>query len=87
MLSRPKTLLESCTLTGCSRACSVVRLAAPGISATPYTDNLRYFNVIIQGPGHSCYEGGIFKLKIDFPADYPFKPPKIHFITKIWLPA
>lgn len=31
--------------------------AAPGISATPYEDNLRYFNVIIAGPSGSPYEG------------------------------
>ena len=30
--------------------------AAPGISATPYTDNLRYFNVLIEGPNSSPYE-------------------------------
>ena len=30
--------------------------AAPGISATPYQDNLRYFNVIIAGPQSSPYE-------------------------------
>ena len=32
--------------------------AVPGISASPYTDNLRYFNVIISGPCTSAYEGG-----------------------------
>eukprot|EP01115_Flamella_aegyptia_P002077 TRINITY_DN13407_c0_g1_i2.p1 TRINITY_DN13407_c0_g1~~TRINITY_DN13407_c0_g1_i2.p1 ORF type:complete len:60 (-),score=8.75 TRINITY_DN13407_c0_g1_i2:11-190(-) len=30
---------------------------APGISATPAEDNLRYFNVIIAGPTGSPYEG------------------------------
>ncbi|EOD16637.1 hypothetical protein EMIHUDRAFT_244872, partial [Emiliania huxleyi CCMP1516] len=34
---------------------------SPGISATPYSDNLRYFSVIIQGPAGSPYEGGIFR--------------------------
>lgn len=31
--------------------------AAPGISASPSEDNLRYFNVMILGPHQSCYEG------------------------------
>jgi ubiquitin-conjugating enzyme E2 N len=29
----------------------------PGISATPHDDNLRYFNVVIAGPGQSPFEG------------------------------
>jgi len=31
--------------------------AAPGISASPSEDNLRYFNVMILGPTSSPYEG------------------------------
>ena len=29
----------------------------PGISATPHDDNARYFDVQVDGPGGSCYEG------------------------------
>lgn len=32
-------------------------VAAPGISASPSEDNLRYFNVMILGPQSSPYEG------------------------------
>lgn len=31
--------------------------AAPGISASPSEDNMRYFNVMILGPTQSPYEG------------------------------
>lgn len=30
---------------------------APGISASPSEENLRYFNVMILGPSQSPYEG------------------------------
>jgi len=59
---------------------------APGISATPYEDNLRYFNVIIAGPAQSPYEGGVFKLELFLPEDYPMAPPKVRFLTKIYHP-
>ena len=51
--------------------------AVPGISASPSEDNLRYFNVIIMGPQQSAYEGGLFKLELFLPEDYPMAPPKV----------
>ena len=33
-----------------------------------------------------AYNKGAFKIQIDFPAEYPFKPPKLTFKTKIYHP-
>mmetsp|Transcript_10711 Transcript_10711/g.18344 ORF Transcript_10711/g.18344 Transcript_10711/m.18344 type:complete len:150 (-) Transcript_10711:234-683(-) len=59
---------------------------APGISAVPHENNPRHFNVIIQGPDDSPYAGGIFKLELFLPEDYPMTPPKVRFLTRIYHP-
>mmetsp|Transcript_11407 Transcript_11407/g.24584 ORF Transcript_11407/g.24584 Transcript_11407/m.24584 type:complete len:151 (-) Transcript_11407:582-1034(-) len=59
---------------------------APGISAVPHENNPRHFNVIVQGPSESPYAGGIFKLELFLPADYPMAPPKVRFLTRIYHP-
>eukprot|EP01108_Squamamoeba_japonica_P006973 TRINITY_DN5784_c0_g1_i1.p2 TRINITY_DN5784_c0_g1~~TRINITY_DN5784_c0_g1_i1.p2 ORF type:complete len:166 (-),score=27.13 TRINITY_DN5784_c0_g1_i1:56-508(-) len=59
---------------------------APGISATPHENNLRYFDVVIAGPSSSPYEGGVFKLELFLSEDYPMAPPKVRFLTKIYHP-
>ncbi|KAK9457132.1 ubiquitin-conjugating enzyme/RWD-like protein [Dipodascopsis uninucleata] len=58
----------------------------PGISAVPHEDNLRYFDVTVDGPSQSPYEGGVFKLELFLPEEYPMVAPKLRFLTKIYHP-
>ena len=56
-------------------------------SAGPINKNNLYeWEATIIGPTNSPYAGGIFNLKINFTDKYPFKPPRVKFITKIYHP-
>jgi len=49
-------------------------------------DSLSAFYVTMKGPKDSLYEGGIWKLRVELPPNYPYKSPSIGFVTKIFHP-
>ncbi|RWS26479.1 ubiquitin-conjugating enzyme E2 R2-like protein [Leptotrombidium deliense] len=49
-------------------------------------ENLFEWEVAIFGPPHTLYEGGYFKASMKFPPDYPYSPPTLKFLTKVWHP-
>lgn len=58
----------------------------PGIEATPDPENYRYFHIIMIGPDGTPYEGGLYRLELFLPEQYPMEPPKVRFLTKIFHP-
>jgi ubiquitin-conjugating enzyme (huntingtin interacting protein 2) len=58
-----------------------------GVKAAPVSEgNLNHLKATVQGPEGTPYEGGVFLVEINIPKQYPFEPPKMKFITKVWHP-
>lgn len=48
--------------------------------------NLLCWEGTIEGPSGTPYEGGVFRINITLPSEYPFVPPKMKFVTRVWHP-
>ena len=57
-----------------------------GIKYIPQHDNLTEIHAEIAGPEDTPYEGGTFHIKLVVGADFPQKPPRGFFLTKIFHP-
>lgn len=57
-----------------------------GISGAPMEDDIMKWTCVIFGPDDSPWEGGTFKLVVEFSEEYPNKAPKVRFITKMYHP-
>ena len=60
--------------------------ASSGVTASPEGDSLFRWKAVIFGPDDTIWEGGAFRLVIEFTEEYPNKPPKVKFITKMYHP-
>ena len=54
------------------------------INAWPINNDLLNWEATIIGPSDTPYADGIFFLKITLPNDYPFKPPEVNFLSRIY---
>uniref|UniRef100_A0A7S3NI41 E2 ubiquitin-conjugating enzyme n=1 Tax=Aureoumbra lagunensis TaxID=44058 RepID=A0A7S3NI41_9STRA len=57
-----------------------------GVLVELKSDDLQELQGTIKGPEGTPYEGGTYKISIQIPKGYPFEPPKMKFLTKIWHP-
>jgi ubiquitin-protein ligase len=60
--------------------------ALEGVMAKPLDSSLYHWQASIRGPVGSPYEGGLFYLYMKVPFLYPFDPPEVRFLTKIFHP-
>uniref|UniRef100_A0A803L931 E2 ubiquitin-conjugating enzyme n=2 Tax=Chenopodium quinoa TaxID=63459 RepID=A0A803L931_CHEQI len=57
-----------------------------GISGAPHDNNIMLWNAVIFGPDDTPWDGGTFKLTLQFTEDYPNKPPSVRFISRMFHP-
>jgi len=49
-------------------------------------EDLFQWEVALFGPPDTLYQGGYFKAHVKFPHDYPYNPPTVRFLSKVWHP-
>ncbi|GIL81781.1 hypothetical protein Vretimale_1384 [Volvox reticuliferus] len=57
-----------------------------GVNGSPNPDNIMLWNCVIFGPEDTPWDGGTFKLTMEFTEEYPNKAPTVKFKSKLFHP-
>jgi ubiquitin-conjugating enzyme E2 T len=82
-MARELELLSSAPPPGVAAWPSEDGVSGAGGSAGPRLDVL---DAEIVGAPETPYAGGVFRLRVTIPPEYPLKPPGVRFVTKIYHP-
>ncbi|KAG9395928.1 Ubiquitin-conjugating enzyme [Carpediemonas membranifera] len=58
----------------------------PGVEAEIDVNHIRNWKAVILGPEDSIWQGAVLLLSIDFPDNYPTKPPHVKFVSSVFHP-
>ncbi|EAU84800.2 ubiquitin-conjugating enzyme [Coprinopsis cinerea okayama7 len=64
----------------------VMKLLMSDFEVNLVNDNMQEFCVRFYGPPETPFAGGVWKIHVELPDQYPFKSPSIGFMNKIFHP-
>ncbi|KAF9113537.1 Ubiquitin-conjugating enzyme E2 8 [Mortierella sp. AM989] len=64
----------------------VMKLLMSDYEVTLVNDNMQEFYVRFHGPSDTPFTGGVWKIHVELPDQYPYKSPSIGFMNKIFHP-
>mmetsp|Transcript_42297 Transcript_42297/g.109700 ORF Transcript_42297/g.109700 Transcript_42297/m.109700 type:complete len:162 (-) Transcript_42297:348-833(-) len=57
-----------------------------GVNGSPNPENIMLWNAVIFGPEDTPWDGGTFKLTLQFSEEYPNKAPVVKFVSTMFHP-
>lgn len=66
--------------------CELVRQPPEGIRVSVNEEDVTDIEATIEGPQGTPYAGGVFKLRLVLPKDFPASPPRGFFTTRLFHP-
>lgn len=75
-MSSPKRRIET----------DVMKMLMSDYEVTLVNDNMQEFYVRFKGPEETPFAGGLWKIHVELPDQYPYKSPSIGFVNRIFHP-
>jgi len=64
----------------------VMKMLMSDYEVTLVNDSMQEFYVRFYGPTETPFAGGVWKIHVELPDQYPYKSPSIGFMNKIFHP-